>query len=147
MRHLKHTLTGFLSVKIKHLITGYHPEKTFFQKICYFILDRTTMVSCILMSRKKKSHIKLSSLVKKTGLEAHIIRSMLQHKLVGIARIDFANSGIKQTEIVINFRHSANRGTRVFRNGFLLDSNGRSNSFNTLYVRPRHAFEELANIG
>ena len=72
---------------------------------------------------------------------------MLQNKFVGIARIYFANPGIKQAEIVINFRHRANRGTGIFRNGFLLYGNCRSYSFDTFNIGPRHPLKELPNIG
>ena len=63
-----------------------------------------------------------------------ILRALLWLLTNSPAGMEFIHYGSKRVEVDL-------------RDGFLLNGYGRSNSFNTFNIRPRHTLKELAHIG
>ena len=58
-----------------------------------------------------------------------------------------ADARVKQTEVIVNFGHGANGGTRVFRRCFLVDGNGGRQPVDVVHIGLVDLAEELAGIG
>ena len=56
------------------------------------------------------------------------------------------NSGIKQTQIVINFRYGTHSGTRVMTGCFLVDGNSGRKPINLVNIRLFHLTQKLSGI-
>ena len=55
-----------------------------------------------------------------------------------IDTVGCADTGIEETEIVIDFRHRPNRRARVFGSGFLVNGNSRAQALNGVNIRFFH---------
>ena len=58
-----------------------------------------------------------------------------------------SHAGEEQTEIFVDLGARADGGTRVVRLDFLLNSDGRRQSFNVVALGLVHAAEKLAGVG
>ena len=59
----------------------------------------------------------------------------------------YADSGIEQTQIVIDLCDSSHGGTRVFGCGFLVNGNRRGQALNAVHIRFFHLSQKLTCIG
>ena len=58
-----------------------------------------------------------------------------------------ADAGIEQTQIVVNFRHRADCGTRVFARRLLVDGDGGGKAVDGIHVRLFHLPQKLTRVG
>ena len=66
------------------------------------------------------------------------------HSAIGAIRNAYARK--KQTQVVVNFRHRAYRGTRIGRSGFLVDGYCRGQTFDAFHVRFFHKSQKLTSV-
>ena len=77
----------------------------------------------------------------------HLIYRLFPDDLAALRTMGNPDSRIKQTKIIINFRHGSNSGTRIPVGRFLVNGNGRRQTGNTLHIRFFHLSEKLTGIG
>ena len=75
-----------------------------------------------------------------------ILGGMLLHLLTTHRRVGLANTGKKQSQILVNLRGSTDGGARIARYHFLLDGNRRRQSFDKIVLGFAHAAQKLAGI-
>ena len=72
----------------------------------------------------------------------HMVHNLVNGLLFDFSAADRtvwnADSGIQQTQIVINFRYCTYSGTRIFRCGFLVNGNSGRQSINIIHIRLFH---------
>ena len=87
------------------------------------------------------------SLRQRHDLIHHLIHGLLFDLLAALRAVRNADSGIEQTEIVINLRHRSHRGAGIPVGGFLIDGNGGGKPFDLFHVGLFHLPQELSRVG
>ena len=75
----------------------------------------------------------------------------LLHRLGGdfptaLGAVGMTDPGEEQPQVIVNFGHRAHGGTRVFTRSFLVDGNGRAQTFDVVDIRFFHPAQKLAGI-
>ena len=84
--------------------------------------------------------------------QAHDLVHHLVHALAGdlpaaVRAVGDADPGVEKTEVVVDLRHRAHRGTGVAVGGFLVYGNGRGEAVDLLHVGLLHLAQELPGVG
>ena len=82
--------------------------------------------------------LNLRSLWQRHDLIHHLIHTLLMDLSAAFGTVWCADPCIEQTEIIIDLRHCSHRRSWITVGGFLINGNGRRQSFNTLNVRLLH---------
>jgi len=77
----------------------------------------------------------------------HVRGIVFLHQLAGNRGISPACAGKQQAEIIIDLGHTAHRGPGSAGDHLLLDGDGRTKTFNIVYIRFVHTSHELPGIG
>ena len=59
----------------------------------------------------------------------------------------YADSGVHQTQIIMDLRYRTNGGTRILRCGLLVNGNRRRQTFDMFHIRFIHLTQELSCVG
>ena len=76
----------------------------------------------------------------------HLIDGLPLDHTAAVRTMRDADSRVKKTQVIVNLRHSSDRGPRIPVRRFLVDGNGGRKTFDTLHIRLLHLTEELAGI-
>ena len=80
----------------------------------------------------------------------HPVDDLIDGLLADLSAADRAvrhtDARVQKAQIIVNFRHRAYRGTRVFGGCFLVDGNGRRKAVNVIDIRLFHLPEEHTGI-
>ncbi|TKS58495.1 MAG: hypothetical protein EWM73_03519 [Nitrospira sp.] len=77
----------------------------------------------------------------------HLLHSLRGNFIAALEAGGTPDTGKKETEVVVDFRHGADRGPGVVAGALLLDGNGRREPFDRIDVGFAHLFEKLTGIG
>ena len=77
----------------------------------------------------------------------NIRRTHLGNGLAALVAVLFPDTRIQESQIVVNLRNCPDRRAWIFRGGFLIDCNGRRQSFDLVHIRLADTVEELSGIG
>ena len=77
----------------------------------------------------------------------NLLRGLAGDRAAALVAMRLADGGIKQAEIVVDFRDRAHRRARAAAGGLLLDGDGRAQALHRVHVRPLHLVEELPGVG
>ena len=72
---------------------------------------------------------------------------VFHHFLPAGIRIGIAGTRIEQTEEVVDFRHRADGGTRIFVGGFLFDADHGRKTADLVYIGPFEIVEKVSGVG
>ena len=76
----------------------------------------------------------------------HIAHRMPAYFPAGNRGINLADTGVKQFEVFVDFRHGSHRGTGIEVYRLLLDGDSRGNAFHEIHFRLAHPPQELAGV-
>ncbi len=65
----------------------------------------------------------------------------------GIGAMGFADVGVEEAEVIVNFRGGGDDGARTAAGAALLDGDGRGQALDEIHLRLLHLVEELAGVG
>jgi len=91
--------------------------------------------------------LKLTPFRQQTYSIDHLLHGLRRDFLAAPKAGRASDSGKEETEIVVNFRHGADRGPGIVAGALLLDGNGGREPFDRIDVGLAHLFEELTGIG
>ena len=77
----------------------------------------------------------------------NVVGAVAAHFLAAHGRVGVSYAGEEQAEIFVDLGACADGGTRVVRLDFLLNSDGRRQSFDVVALGLVHAAEKLAGVG
>ncbi len=75
-----------------------------------------------------------------------ILHGMLLHQLAAHGRVGLADACEEQSQVFVNLRGRAHRGTRVAAVHLLLDGDGRGDAFDEITLRLAHPTQELTGV-
>ena len=76
----------------------------------------------------------------------HLVDGLLFDLLAALGAVRHAHAGVEQTQVIVDFRHRAHRGTRVARRGFLVDGDGGTEAVDGVDIGLFHLAQEHARI-
>ena len=95
----------------------------------------------------RSQELKLAPLRQQADGIHHLLHGLRGDFLAALKAGGASDPGKEETEIVVNLRDGADRGTGVVAGALLLDGNGGREPFDRIDVGLAHLFEELTGIG
>ena len=86
----------------------------------------------------RRENLEFRSFREREDFIHHLLHGLRRDFLAALPAMRLADAGEQQAEVVVNFRHRSNSGTRVAADGFLFDGNGRRQAFDGLHIRLFH---------
>ena len=134
-------LQGNFLGQIKQIPIHPHPDITGTAGVLENLL-----VGALLPPDDRSQHLDASGFRQGQHLIYDLVNGLLLDLLPAVGTVGGAHPRPEQTEVIVNFRHRAYRGTRVFGGCFLVDGNGRRKAVNVIDIRLFHLPEEHTGI-
>ena len=131
-----------IRVAVDDLAIDAQPDKPF----AAGFLDNLLMLALLAAHQRRQDHHP-GSLFKGQDRIDNLLDRLLSDRLAAFGTVRYANTGEKQSQVVINLRYRADRRARVFGGAFLLDRNRRRQTFDKVNIRFLHQPQKLPRIG
>ncbi len=95
----------------------------------------------------RRQHQKLRTFFKSHDRIHHLVDRLAADQPAADRAVRFADSGVKQAQIVVDLRHGADGRPRIAVGRFLVDGDRRGKPLDVLHVRFFHLTEELSRVG
>ena len=108
------------------------------QKLC---------MSSLAPPHNRRQKLDLRSLRKRHDTVYHLVNCLLLNLSSALRTMRDSHSGIQKSEIIIDFCHCSYCGTGIAVGRFLINGNGRRQTFDALHIRLLHLTQKLSCIG
>ena len=104
------------------------------------------MLALTLFNNRRQQHQALTFRLREHVID-HLADGLRGQRDVVVRTTRFADAGVQQSQIVVDFSNGAYRRTRVVGGRFLFDRNRRRQPFDMIDVRFLHQRQELSRVG
>ena len=128
--------------QLAHLTVDAHPGETFRRQTT----DQLG-VGALLAAHHRRQQLIAGSLRQQQDLIDHFVDALRLDRTATLGAVGLAGTAEQQTEIVLNLRDRAHRGTGVVTGGFLINRNRRRQALDGIDIGLVHLPQKLAGIG
>ena len=103
-------------------------------------------VSALALTNDRSHYHQLGSFLKPHYGVNHLVHRLTGDRLAAYRAVRFADSGVKQSQVVVNLSYRSHSRTRVSVGGLLIYGNSRGKSLNVFHIGLFHLSKELTGI-
>ena len=103
-------------------------------------------VSSLALTNDRSHYHQLGAFLKPHYGVNHLVHRLTGDRLAAYRAVRFADSGVKQSQVVVNLSYRSHSRTRVSVGGLLVYGNGRRKPFDVFHIGLFHLSQELSGI-